>query len=288
MALQEEQPEKHCWVCFATERDDCSAEWVSPCRCKGCTKWIHQSCLQRWLDEKQKANSGAAVSCPQCGTEYHIIFPKMGPLVYFLQQVDRALSRASPFAAVGVVVGTVYWSAVTYGAVTVMQVVGHKKGLYVMERADPLFLLMGLPTIPVLLVLGKMIRWEDYLVRLWQKYYYKRKLPPASGGYLPRVPADGTGAGDHLSVSRTLCGALIFPSIASLVGRLLFRQVSSNLQRTVLGGIAFVLIKGVLKVYFKQQQYVIQANRHILNYPEGQGDGQAEGGEDDAEDSGNE
>lgn len=45
-----------------------------------------------------------------------------GPLVYFLQQVDKALSRASPFAAVGVVVGTVYWSAVTYGAVTVMQV----------------------------------------------------------------------------------------------------------------------------------------------------------------------
>lgn len=42
--------------------------------------------------------------------------------MYFLQQVDRALSRASPFAAVGVVVGTVYWSAVTYGAVTVMQV----------------------------------------------------------------------------------------------------------------------------------------------------------------------
>lgn len=55
-----------------------------------------------------------------------------------------------------------------------LQVVGHKKGLYVMERADPLFLLMGLPTIPMLLVLGKMIRWEDYLVRLWQKYSYKR------------------------------------------------------------------------------------------------------------------
>jgi len=45
-----------------------------------------------------------------------------GPVVYFLQQVDRALSRISPFAAVGVLVGTVYWSAVTYGAVTVMQV----------------------------------------------------------------------------------------------------------------------------------------------------------------------
>lgn len=288
MALAEEQPEKHCWVCFATERDDHGEEWVSPCRCKGCTKWIHQSCLQRWLDEKQKGNGGGAVNCPQCGTEYHIIFPKMGPLVYFLQQVDKALSRASPFAAVGVVVGTVYWSAVTYGAVTVMQVVGHKKGLYVMERADPLFLLMGLPTIPVVLVLGKMIRWEDYIVRLWQRYACKRKLPPGASRYLPRVHADGPNAGDHLSVSRTLCGALVFPSIASLVGRLLFGRVSSNLQRTVLGGIAFVLIKGMLKVYFKQQQYIIQANRHILNYPERNADGQVDGGEDDTEDSGNE
>ncbi|XP_041666106.1 E3 ubiquitin-protein ligase MARCHF5 [Cheilinus undulatus] len=288
MALAEEQPEKHCWVCFATERDDHSAEWVSPCRCKGCTKWIHQSCLQRWLDEKQKGNSGGAVSCPQCGTEYLITFPKMGPLVYFLQQVDRALSRASPFAAVSVVVGTVYWSAVTYGAVTVMQVVGHKKGLYIMERADPLFLLMGLPTIPVALVLGKMIRWEDYIVRLWQRYSHRGKLHPGTGQYLPRIPVDGPGSGDHLSVSRTLCGALIFPSIASLVGRLLFRRMDSNLQRTILGGIAFVLIKGVLKVYFKQQQYVIQANRQILNYPERNNDGQYEGGDEDTEDSGNE
>lgn len=69
---------RHCWVCFATEREDRVAEWVSPCRCKGCTKWIHQSCLQRWLDEKQKGNGAGVVSCPQCGTEYRIVFPKMG------------------------------------------------------------------------------------------------------------------------------------------------------------------------------------------------------------------
>ncbi|MGH0163150.1 UNVERIFIED_CONTAM: hypothetical protein FKN15_044496 [Acipenser sinensis] len=200
-----------------------------------------------------------------------------GPLVYFLQQVDRVLSRISPFAAAGVVVGTVYWSAVTYGAVTVMQVVGHKKGLDVMERADPLFLLMGLPTIPVMLVLGKMIRWEDYLLRLWQKHSGKLQLlsglVPGIGRPVPRVPTEVGGgyASDHLSVSRTLCGALVFPSVASLVGRLLFRRVPSNLQRTVLGGIAFIAIKGALKVYYKQQQYLIQANRHILNYSKKEG-----------------
>ena len=71
---------RHCWVCFATEREDRCAEWVSPCRCKGCTKWIHQNCLQRWLDEKQKGGGGA-ICCPQCGTEYRIVFPKMGECI---------------------------------------------------------------------------------------------------------------------------------------------------------------------------------------------------------------
>lgn len=45
-----------------------------------------------------------------------------------------------------------------------------------MERADPLFLLIGLPTIPVMLILGKMIRWEDYVLRLWRKYSNKLQI----------------------------------------------------------------------------------------------------------------
>lgn len=53
------------------------------------------------------------------------------------------------------------------------------------------------------------------------------------------------------------------------------------------GGIAFVMIKGMLKVYFKQQQYLIQANRHILNYTEREGPGEGQQ-EDEYEDSGNE
>ena len=33
------------------------------------------------------------------------------------------------------------------------------------------------------------------------------------------------------------------------------------------GGVAFTLIKGVLKIYYKQQQYLRQANRVILDFP---------------------
>ena len=55
-------PGKHCWVCFATDEDDFSACWVSPCRCRGTAKWVHQECLQRWVDEKQQGSSGGSLS----------------------------------------------------------------------------------------------------------------------------------------------------------------------------------------------------------------------------------
>lgn len=87
-------PGKHCWVCFATDEDDYSALWVSPCRCRGTAKWVHQECLQRWVDEKQQGSSGGKtslssisnridlllvkVACPQCNTEYLIVYPRQG------------------------------------------------------------------------------------------------------------------------------------------------------------------------------------------------------------------
>lgn len=45
-----------------------------------------------------------------------------------------------------------------------------------MESADPLFLLIGLPTIPLMLVLSKMIKWEDYILKLWRKHSSKIPL----------------------------------------------------------------------------------------------------------------
>lgn len=69
-------------MCFATDEDDRTAEWVRPCRCRGSTKWVHQACLQRWVDEKQRGNSTARVACPQCNAEYLIVFPKLGEFLY--------------------------------------------------------------------------------------------------------------------------------------------------------------------------------------------------------------
>lgn len=96
-----------------------------------------------------------------------------GPLVVVLDTIDGMVFRICPFIAASIVAASVYWTAVTYGAVTVMQVVGHKDGLAIMEQADPLVLLVGLPTIPIMLVLGKMLRWEDQALNLLRRHAYK-------------------------------------------------------------------------------------------------------------------
>lgn len=51
-----------------------------------------------------------------------------------------------------------------------VQIIGQKEGLAIMEQADPLILLIGLPSIPIALLVGKMIRWEDAVLMFLRKY----------------------------------------------------------------------------------------------------------------------
>nr|CAI5837328.1 unnamed protein product [Callosobruchus analis] len=275
VAVQSKESARYCWVCFATDEEDRDAAWVQPCNCRGTTKWVHQACLQRWVDEKQKGGNMGKVVCPQCQTEYIIVFPNMGILVLILDTVDSFIYKGCPFLAAGIVVGAIYWCGVTYGAITVMQVIGQKEGLAIMEQSDPLVLLIGLPAIPVALVLGKMIRWEDALLSFMRKNV--SKIPVIRNLFPFRVDAgtntDGTNEempplSNPVSATRVLCGALLMPTIANMFGKFFFDSVKSNFHRTVLGGFTFIAVKGCLKIYHKQQQYIRQCQRKILDYTE--------------------
>lgn len=264
---------KLCWVCFASEDDDPNAAWVQPCRCRGTTKWVHQNCLQRWIDEKQKGNTSLKVVCPQCNAEYIIVFPKLGPIVYIMDVFDGIIYKICPFLTAGIMLSSVYWSGVTYGAVTVLQILGHKEGLNYMEQIDPLVLLLGLPTIPVMLILGKMVHWEDFVLRTWRRHSSKIPLlgsffrDPSTveveQQYIPERPF-----GDPVSATRVLIGALVLPTIANAVGGFLFERVQSSIQRTFLGGLAFVAFKGAFKIYYKHKQLYRLSQRKILDFIE--------------------
>lgn len=266
--------ERQCWVCFASEEDDPVAAWVHPCLCKGTTKWVHQVCIQRWVDEKQKGNNSTGVSCPQCGSAYSIQFPPSGPVVKVLEALDKLVGRLCPVIAGGVCVGSLYWTCVTYGAVTVMQVTGHEHGLNLMETADPLLLLVSLPLVPLGLVLAKMIRWQEPVLKFLRLYVpqsslTKYMLPAFSA--LPESESSSSAASlpppsDPVSVTRTFCGALFFPTVATFLGSALFEDVKSPVKRAAMGGFCFVGVKGVLKIYHKQNQFVKQSQRLILDY----------------------
>ena len=121
-----------------------------------------------------------------------------------LDSFNAVVFKVCPIIAAGVVVGSIYWVAVSYGAITVMQVnilsnekkiimqnlifnlififffpppkiMGQENGLDLMENADPLMLLVGLPIIPVALILSKLINWEDTALTFLRRN--ARKVP---------------------------------------------------------------------------------------------------------------
>jgi E3 ubiquitin-protein ligase MARCH5 len=157
---------------------------------------------------------------------------------------------------------------------SVLQVVGHDEGLGILEDTDHIFLMVALPAIPVCLVLGRMIRWEDAILRFIQNR--SRKNFRMLGLILP-IPEESESnqsdnnqmsrnISDTLSTTRVLCGALLLPSISNIVGRIFFSNVRNNLHRTLLGGLAFVAVKGMLKIYFKQKQFIRKKQRKIVDY----------------------
>lgn len=204
----------------------------------------------------------------------------------------------SPFACVTIFISSVYWFALSYGAITILQVFGHDEGKMAMEQADPMTLLLGLPSIPIFLLLGKFIHWEDSILKIWRRYHHILPLLKYITGSSQEKPREITEQqpvyqdvySDPLSITRMISGALILPSIATLVGQCFFTGISSKFHRTLLvnqfdpkpcylitlnkhffklqGGFTFIVVKGMFKIYLKQQHYIRKSNRKVLNYVE--------------------
>jgi len=67
----------------------------------------------------------------------------------------------------------------------------------------------------------------------------------AEPGVIHRIPADTAPLSDPISVTRVLCGAMILPTIATIVGKIMFGKVESNFQRTLMVGI--MLLSSVVR-----------------------------------------
>lgn len=144
-----------------------------------------------------------------------------------------------------------------------------------MEQSDPLILLIGLPAIPVALIVGKMVKWEDTVLKFIRRHLISVPLIKYVLPFRIDVVPNRMGAEndippltDPVSATRVLCGALLLPTVANIIGKVFFDSVKSNFHRTILGGLTFIAVKGALRIYHKQQRYIRQCQRKILDYTE--------------------
>lgn len=176
---------------------------------------------------------------------------------------------------VSVFFGSVYWCCGSFGFISIIQVMGYEEGRRMIGESDPLLLVVGLPVIPITLILAKLIKWEDYILQLWKR---KANQIPRPLSYLIESPPKKSrsscdqilldpGFNDPVGCTRMICGALLLPTVSALVGEIFFSRFSSSQwRRSLIGGFAFLLFKGAMKIYLRKSKYVLLSKRSIKNY----------------------
>ena len=113
------------------------------------------------------------------------------------------------------------------------------------------FLFVGLPSIPFVLIAGKLFLWENLVLRLWALHH--EKIPfltrPSERAIreIMRKPVFGLEDSEvhihpnqiRVNISkfaafRAFCGALLLPTIAKSVGQCLYNSIESDLNKTLL------------------------------------------------------
>ena len=149
--------ERTCWVCFGTDSDTLG-EWISPCRCAGSMKYVHQPCLRRWISESRDTDTDKT-RCPQCTTVYTIeennlfLFVKLGDLI------SSCLDFAAPVSCAILTFATLWAGLGIYGGATLLHVCG-RDGYLILKTVRPLKLFFALPCIPLALVTVRTGVWN--------------------------------------------------------------------------------------------------------------------------------
>ncbi|KAF9297763.1 hypothetical protein BGZ74_009672 [Mortierella antarctica] len=89
--------ERRCRICFESEDDETSAsgKLISPCLCKGSSRYIHLGCLEQW--RALSPRKASAFSCDTCHYHYSVARPFMANILghrWFLHAVTALMFAA--------------------------------------------------------------------------------------------------------------------------------------------------------------------------------------------------
>jgi len=241
-----------CWICLDVENEsDDDDSWVHPCKCKGSSGWVHQNCIGLWVAQKQGGDMKNPVSCPQCNTRYVIKLPQMSTDLYILDKIGNVICKLCPHILLSIGVGSLYWTLIVHGAVTVVQILGVEDGLDWIRELDIGTTVALLPIIPLTLTSLRVMPWEEFIV-----FFTLRER-------LPDQELTMT-----LSATRMICEALFLPTIAVTVGSLLYPHETCPVNRALLGGFSYILLSGLIKCYYKRKLILHLSRKIIQNFNE--------------------
>lgn len=138
----------------AALREEFESNWVSPCACKGTTKWVHQACLLDWIDSqlgrrlRRSAAAGdasaddadstttatadneassmlsdtlviddAKLACPQCHVLYRVdqAYALPRPILQTIDAIAAVKERLLIWGTLGMVSSALYTLSFTHG-----------------------------------------------------------------------------------------------------------------------------------------------------------------------------
>ena len=153
-----EKQQKECWICYGAD-----GSFISPCKCIGSTKYVHETCVLSWIDVRQKGLMTQSVKCPQCQTPYKIEYNSMHliPLM-MMERAKKAYTRLLFYGTIGSLGFSAYFLSLAHGFAVYTCFNGFKQTATLITRFYDSFdgdlallmskMLIGLPLIPITLI----------------------------------------------------------------------------------------------------------------------------------------
>lgn len=250
---------------------------LSACKCR--KKLAHESCFSNYIDLRQNGNVKIQVACPQCHLKYEFSYPYNGVVLQTFDLIDQFLNMGSSVFTVGSLIVASYWCSFSFGLLTILQIYGNEQGAQLVKNSNIFVSAVLLPVIPIFLVLSRCIPWYSILekaISSWSLFKVKpctqkyQEVDDERYSYDESTDDDSQENSILLKKIRLVVGGLTLPTIAVCIDKLILTMVGSrsspSIVRTSLIGLAFVGVKGIAKMVYKQKKSWEEENKSIQDY----------------------
>lgn len=248
---------------------------LSACKCP--KKLAHLSCFNKYIDMKHSGNINTQIKCSQCNLEYEFFYPYNGIILQIFDFIDQFLNVTSTVATVGSLITAAYWSSLSYGLLTMLQIYGSDEGIDMIKNNNIIISATVLPSIPIVLILSRFIKWEKTIEKFFPScfqyktsFYYKKSQYEINNRFDDNDENELENS-KILKKIRLVIGGLALPSLAVLFDKIIFNYLvgsnkSSSLIRTTMVGLTFVGVKGIAKMIYRQKKSWEEENKSIQDY----------------------